>query len=155
MSKSSFRTFIETKVNQKSYLELTQSDKSKVQNIIKDLRPDKKWKLPMKEYLKTNLITTEAKQTLFSLRSREYDIKTNYKKKYEDDMRCRICNEEDSIEDELHTFFKCKILTNGLVVAPTIKLDHIFGTLKQQVQVMELIMEVTIKRNMILQIRSK
>ena len=130
MSKGSYQKLIESKVNQKSFLELNQSNKSKIQNILQNLRPGENWKLPLKEYLKTNLLTTEEKQVLFSLRCREYDVKTNYKNKYEEDMTCRICREEKSEEDELHTFFKCKILTHDIKIDPKSKFDHIFGSHK-------------------------
>ena len=117
------------------------------------MRPGDNWKLPLKEYLKTDLLTTEEKQVLFSLRCREYDVKTNYKNKYEEDMTCRICREEESEEDELHTFFKCKILTHDIKIDPKTQFNHVFGSLKEQVNVMKHIMLVTRKRNIILEIR--
>ena len=153
MSKNAFRAYIERKVNEKSYLELIHSDKAKIQNIIQNLRPNKNWKLPITEYLKTNLLTTEEKKLLFSLRCIEYDFKSNYKTKYQEDMRCRICLEEDSEEDEYHTYFKCKILIDSLKIDSTIKLEYLYGNLEQQVRFIKHIMPVTMKRDTILQIR--
>ena len=69
-------------------------------------------------------------------------------------MNFRICNEEDSEEDETHMYFKCKVLTDGIEIDETIKVEHIFGSLAQQIKVMKYIMLVTRKRNIILQIRS-
>ena len=91
---------------------------------------------------------------LFSLRCREFDLKTNYRKKYENDMKCRICLNEDTIEDEVHTFFQCEVLLHDIQINPDIDIKHLFGNLGQQVRIMKHIMPVITKRNIILNIRS-
>ena len=61
----------------------------------------------MKEYLKTSQISTEDKRLLFSMRCRVNDIKSNYKSKYQNNMKCSLCssNEEESELHLLHLYY--------------------------------------------------
>ena len=104
MSKSQFKTFIEMRINQKFFSELCELSKSKVENVKKTMRIDKHFKIQMQSYLKTNCISTAHKQALFSLRNRTYNLKCNFKTMYQNDMRCRSCLDDESIENEIHVF---------------------------------------------------
>ena len=156
MSKNKYKKYIEVQVNKRSFEELMSSKKSKVSRIVESIDKTKvrEYKLPIQEYLKTNDLSKEMKIVLFSLRSREYDLKVNYKSMYENNMQCRICQKEDSIEDEEHTFFQCESLIDIGDIDRNHKVDHIFGDLKQQLSVMQHIMEVTRKRNIIINLHN-
>ena len=110
LSKSQFKKYIEYQINFKAYSELKKSKKSKVQQILNTIRLDKNYNLEMQPYLKSNVLTTQLKQLLYSLRTRNFDVKTNYRTMHEADMRCRLCLEENSEEDEVHVFEKCSVL---------------------------------------------
>ena len=77
--------------------------KSKVKNLTT---------YKLQDYLKTEKLTTKQKKLLFSLRTRSIDVKNNYKNKYKFNMRCQICEDENSVDSEEH-YLKCtKILEN-------------------------------------------
>ena len=143
-------------MNKKSYDELTTSNKSKVSGIIEsmDKTINRQYKIPLQKYLKTNELSTERKKILFSLRSREYDLKVNYKSMYENNMQCRVCKDKDSIEDEIHTFFQCELLVEKGKLDINHKVEHIFGDLKQQISIMHHITEVTRKRNILINLHN-
>ena len=82
----------------------------------------------MKEYLKTSQISTEDKRLLFSMRCRVNDIKSNYKSKYQNNMKCSLfsSNEEES---ELHLLRCDNIIT---------EYSDIFSDLKKQIRAVKL-----------------
>ena len=47
-------------------------------------------------YLVSNSLTTEEKQTLFKLKTRIIDVKSNFKFLYGQDLTCRFCPEEET-----------------------------------------------------------
>ena len=156
MSKNKYKKYIESQINKKSYNELTSSQKSKVSRIIESMHTtmNVQGKIPIQGYLKTHKLSTEMKKLLFSLRCREYDLKVNYKSMYENNMQCRICEEEDSIEDERHTFFECERLVDRKNLVLNHKVEHIFGELEEQISVMNHIIEITSKRDILIKLHS-
>ena len=88
MSKFTYKRLVMKQIHMKSLFEIQESNKSKVQNILKFIRPDKNFKIRMQPYLKSEVITTCMKQQLFSLRNRSYNLKCNYKSLYDNDMTC-------------------------------------------------------------------
>ena len=86
------------------------------------------------------------KQMLFELRCRNFDVKSNQKSYYGDNMSCRICNDEDSYENEFHTF-KCP----GLIDHPReVNFEHIYGSLEQQTEFITANIGLIRKRKLIL-----
>ena len=151
MSKSTFKRLVNKKINQKSFCELKSSSQSKMQNIIKELKHDKNFKIPMQPYLKSKLLTTIEKQNLFNLRNRSYNLKSNYKTQYDNDMKCRICLLENSYEDEVHTFEMCNELINSANIH--IKHDQIFGNLNRQLTAIKYFSVIILKRDFLLSIQ--
>ena len=92
------------------------------------------------------------KQQLFELRNRSYNLKSYYKSLYGNDMICRICLDDQSVEDEIHTFEVCK----GLIEhnKSDIKFRHIFGPLEQQINAITYFSRIIVKRNLILEIKN-
>ena len=152
MSKRSFKNIVDHKVNSLSFLNLTQSRKSKVEKIILQLSQKKNKKLHMQPYLTTNLLTTFEKQTLFSLRCRNFNVKSNYKTMYNGDMNCRICLDPQSFEDEEHTF-SCKVLTFGLEIEEDVKFSDIYSDLPKQIHTIKYLKKIIKKCNLLLELR--
>ena len=150
MSKSAFKRLVNQKINQQCFRELKCSNKSKMFNIIEGLTHDKHFKIPMQAYLKCPLLTTIEKQNLFNLRNRSYNVKSNYKSQFENNMTCRICLFENSYEDEVHTFEMCTELTS--VENSNIKFADIFGSLSQQVDAIKYFSKIILKRDLFLSI---
>ena len=152
MSKLQFKNYIELNINKKFFSELSESSKSKVENVKKTMIIDKRFKIQMQPYLKSNELSTKQKQALFSLRNRTYNLKCNYRTMYEDDMRCRSCLNDDSIEDEVHVFEECsnreEMQTNN-----NVKFKDIFGTLKQQIIAIKQFFPIMTKRDILLDVQ--
>ena len=81
-----FRKLVNEKISELSVKSLkikNNEEKSKSKNI---------WpSTDMKEYLRSNKLSTEEKQLLFSMRCRVNPLKWNYKSKYANNMSCSIC----------------------------------------------------------------
>ena len=82
----------------------------------------------MKEYLKTSQISTEDERLLFSMRCRVNDIKSNYKSKYQNNMKCSLCSSNEE-ESELHLLRCDNIIT---------EYSDIFSDLKKQIRAVKL-----------------
>ena len=52
---------------------------------------------------------------------------------YEGDMKCRVSQDEESREDEMHTFHECSVLMQHINIDPHITFDHVFGNIQQQI----------------------
>ena len=152
MSKAAFKKLVVRQINRKSFSEMKSSNKSKIQNILKSVQIDKNFKIPMQPYLKSQILTTVEKQHLFSLRNRSYNLKSNYKTLYDNDMSCRICLGENSTEDEVHTFEQCYELIEHNV--SEIKFIQIFGSLEEQIHAIKYFTKIIVKRNLILEIKN-
>ena len=119
-------------------------------SISAGLTHDKHFKISMQSYLKCPLLTTIEKQNLFNLRNRSYNLKSNYKSQFVNDMKCRICLLENSYEDEVHTFEKCTELTSVEDNSSNIKFADIFGSLSQQVDAIKYFSKIILKRDLFL-----
>ena len=145
LSKQQFKQNVNEKVHQFafSYLLSLGQTHSKSHNIINSLKSKK---LETQTYLLTSLLTTSQRQLLFSLRTKSYDVKSNYKKKYEHNMTCRSCNLPGSFEDERH-----------LTQCPTINIDNpnelniedIYSKLDDQVKFIKYFEKIHIKRQLL------
>ena len=107
----------------------------------------------IQDYLVTTHLSKHEKITLFKLRSRSFDFKSNFPTKYED-MKCRICDDENTIENEEHTF-SCPVLLDKLDLDEPINIDDIFSTVPKQMNVMKNIMKVMTRRRILLELRGK
>ena len=68
---------------------------------------------------------------------------------YESAMRCRLCLEEDSEEDEVHVFEKCSVL-HDTSSESDIYIEHVYGTLKQQIAAIKHFLNVIRRRDIYL-----
>ena len=89
----------------------------------------------MKEYLRSNKLSTEEKQLLFSMRCRVNPLKWNYKSKYTNNMSCSICPSDDQ-DSELH-LLKCESIVSEPDIKDqinSIEYSDIFSDLKKQIR---------------------
>ena len=155
MSKNSFKEYIDKKLSDYFYHELLQCNKSKVSKLVNVIERDKNGKIKMQEYLKSNRLSTKAKQALFSLRCRNFPVKTNMKTAFGNNLECRICHEENSIENEEHTFFNCSELVSNADEIVNIQFDDIYGNIHEQVRAMNYFMHIIEKRKIILELAER
>ena len=105
MKKAKFKKVLKEKLNKKApnflYTQRDREDRSKTKNL----------KLfGFQNYLKTTALSTKEKKTLFSLRTRMIDVKTNYRNKYKYNMQCRLCEDKSEEESEKHLLKCSKII---------------------------------------------
>ena len=155
MSKFQFKKYLETRIFQHSYEELFECKKSKLQNILQSIKLGKNKRIIMQNYLKSNILSVDEKQFAFNLRCRNFMVKSNFKTQYEDDMKCRICLEEDSYEDEEHTFFLCSVLLKDHSTDAEIKFEHLYGDLEEQIRAIKYFKQIADKRQLFLEIRNE
>ena len=98
-------------------------------------------------YLSSNSISTEEKQTLFKLRTRMIDVKSNFRTQYGQDLACRFCPEE---ETQSHLLL-CNELIDNLDTS-SIEYEDIFKDLKKQEAVARLYTQILKIRDMKLKI---
>ena len=152
MSKNSYKNYIEKKINIKAYSELSESRKSKIQDMLRYNKLNKHGQLQLQKYLKTGKLSTIEKQTLFSLRSHNLNCKSNFSSAFHEDMSCRTCCDENTIEDEIHSL-ECPSVIDEDEKDNSIKFHHIFGSLDEQIKAVKYYIKVMNKRNLILELQ--
>ena len=65
-------------------------------------------------------------------------------------MTCRLCKDNNSIEDEDHVFIQCERLVDK-DSTQNLNINHIYGTLRQQIEIMRHISAVSLKRKLLLE----
>ena len=125
-TKNAYKLFIKNKVRKaafESYLKLKERSKKKLKNLnYKDFG--------MQPYLNSNKFSTSEKQLLFSLRSKCYPAKMNFKKLNKRDLKCVFkCDEE---ETQNHIFQNCEPILSKLGFTNIPSLDNIYGSLEDQ-----------------------
>ena len=149
MSKCAFKKLVEEKINRKAVEELKKNSTSKTKRLVETMSVDKKGKIIPSKYLKSKELTKKEKETLFKLRTRSYDLKSNFPRKYGNKMQCRICEIEETIEDEQHTF-SCPILLHDIEVDEPLRIDKLYGQLPNQIHLMKNVMKIIMRRKIIL-----
>ena len=88
----------------------------------------------MQEYLKSDLLSCKQQILLFSLRVRTADIKTNYRNKFRDNMKCRYeCGSQ--CDEDLNHLLNCSSLLFSDQLkeeASKVNASDIYGTIEQQ-----------------------
>ena len=101
MTKYSFKKLIKNNLNRIAKDSLLNDQIEERKSKIKNLNSYK-----IQNYLQTSKLSTKQKKLLFGLRTRSIDVKTNYKNKFKFNMKCRICDDDESIDSEKH-YLKC------------------------------------------------
>ena len=90
----------------------------------------------MQEYLCSDKLSTREKQLLFKLRSSVTPNKSNFRKKYENDLSCILCQNPNTVENLQH-LLDCPYLTSQPQLTTelkSIKCEDIFGKLAEQIK---------------------
>ena len=90
----------------------------------------------MQEYLCSDKLSTREKQLLFKLRSSVTPNKSNFRKKYENDLSCILCQNLNTVENLQH-LLDCPYLTSQphlTTELKSIKCEDIFGKLTDQIK---------------------
>ena len=151
MSKKQFKIFVKKKIREAAfkYLMFAKEDKSK----IKDL---KYRKLESQKYLSSKLFSNYEVELLSKLRSRNLDLKSNFKTKFTfnnvTDLKCSL-NGCDEVEDQPH-IMKCKQILDNLdqtYEVSDICYEDIFSKSKKQNRVTKLYVALLDVRSKLLQ----
>ena len=129
MKKYSFKKLVKRKIREASEKYLISLKKSKSMNIY----PSN----DMKFYLKTNLISTEEKQLLYSMRCRMNDLKSNYQNKYKNNQNCSLCKQNVK-ESESHLLQCVEILSELDVNLENMNYSDIYGNLGEQMKAVKI-----------------
>ena len=91
--------------------------------------------LKLQPYLSTKSINNMQKELLYLLRSKCHGSKMSFKKLYRNNLKCVLgCMQN---EDQLHVFTQCQPLLDKLNNSNSSPYNHIFGSLPQQVQLIQ------------------
>ena len=90
MKKCKFRKFVNSQLREvaKDYLMSLKVKHSKLFFLNNDYKLEK--------YLSSDNLSTAEKQTLFKLKTRMVEVKSNFKTKHDDQVTCSFCPEEDT-----------------------------------------------------------
>lgn len=87
------------------------------------------------QYLVTNKITNKQKSLLFNLRCNSVrGVRKNFSNMYFGDLQCRLCYL--TIDCQSHVML-CTVLKEHYTWNPDIKYEFIYGTLEQQIEVIQ------------------
>ena len=146
MKKDSFKKILKAKLCEKArdFLYKLKEGHSKTSNL---------GNFSLQEYLKSENLSTNEKKLLFSLRTRSYDVKSNYKNKFKFNMQCRYCENESEVESEVHLINCSKISEN---IDPDVDLadacyDNIFSEeIEDQVSITKVFNNIQRTRNILM-----
>jgi hypothetical protein len=95
MKKGSFKKLVDEKIQLVSatYLINLKDKRSKSEQL--------KYSTEIQPYLKNDELSIEDKKLMFRLKNRLIDVKINYRKKYKDNLLCRLCNSSEESQPHL------------------------------------------------------
>jgi hypothetical protein len=124
--KYQYKKFINTKVRDaafRSYLKLPETSKKKMRGLeYKEFK--------MQPYMNTSVFSTHEINLLFSLRSKCYPAKMNFKKLHRGDLKCIFKCDED--ESQFHIFQECQPIKTKLGISIYPKLEDIYKSIIHQ-----------------------
>ena len=88
----------------------------------------------------------EDVQLLFSLRTKMVDCKTNFSHQYGDDLTCRTCRNEDTLENEDHLLV-CPALNDE---AQDVSFNDVYGNVDVQYRVTQIFKKIFRKQKIYL-----
>ena len=142
-SQDKFRKIVEKKVNQFAikYLKGLAEKHSKSSKLAAQ-------QFGKKDYFNNRRLSKEDVQLLFQLRTRMLDCKANFPNQYGNILVCRMCKNENTIEDEDH-ILKCKTLNTEEYA---VNFKFVYGTSEEQYEVTKIFKKVMRKRTLMLSI---
>ena len=104
--KEAFKKQVNTKIREASHSSLLEDKKGKLENLSSHYG--------MKEYLSTDKLSLQHKQLLFNLRTRMVMVKCNYRRKYEGNLLCTLCDPQ--AEESQEHLLICPALLEDIVI---------------------------------------
>jgi hypothetical protein len=131
MTKYRFKSFVEKKINHFAfeYLKDKAARHSKSFGVLKEVKLMKKMK--RQSYLRENTFTKSESLLLFELRSRMLDVKSNFSTLYNNNLVCRSCKLENSVENEEH-LLHCDALKSEIEEDHEVNFDFVYKNLEHQ-----------------------
>ena len=131
MSKNKFKSLVSKAINNFAFSNLLSkaSKQTKCQGIIKNIDVEN---ISTQKYLLTEKLLKEEQQLLFVLRCKAFEVKSNFRYKYED-LTCRACRITQTVENESHFCTTCVVFEEereGLLL----QIDDIYGSLNSQIK---------------------
>ena len=146
MSKEKYKTMIEKKINSEAFKYLNELAKSHSKSRL--ISNDKFEKKP---YFSDRRFSKEDVQILFALRTRTTNCKSNFKTQYGNQLKCRICKVDGSIEDEEHILI-CSALTDGNC---DVRFSDVYGNVDEQYHAVKTFKKVLRQREVYLDMIDK
>ena len=97
-------------------------------------------KLEMQSYLKNGRFNQEEIKLLFSLRSKSYPAKINYKKINKGNLKCTFQCKSDETQE--HIFQNCQPILSRISYPVIINLSDIYGSVDDQYSIIKNLTEV-------------
>ena len=99
MKKAEFQNLVKKKIRNlsKEYLITLRNKHSKSEYLLHENS--------IKDYLRSNQLSTDEKKLLFAMKTKTVNVKTNYSNGYSN-MQCRLCKAQGEDECEIH-LMKC------------------------------------------------
>jgi hypothetical protein len=142
-SKPQYKIYIQDKVKIAAfhaYLALKEKSKKKLKSLEYTV-------LKIQPYLISDKISSKQIKLLYSLRSKCYSAKMNFKKMHKGDLKCIFhCNAE---ETQYHIFEHCQPIRLKLNITSGAKLDAIYGTLSEQLEAIQIFEKIDDTMNII------
>ena len=123
MKKTTFKKLVQSKLRETAFAYLLELKRKHSKSANLTASPQ------IQKYLSSCDLTTQEKQVLFSLRTRTFDCKANYKNG-NDTLACNQCG---NLDEQEHLIQCAKDQSD--IDLPDVKYSDIFGTIQQQVKV--------------------
>ena len=134
--KEDYRKFINNKIKAgvfKYYMQLKEKSKKKLNNLTYE-------ELTIQPYLTRDYFSLEEKKLLFSLRSKCYDARLNFRKLNKRNLICRLgCPAEES---QIHIFQSCKPIFEKLGLKEVPSINHIYVTPVEQKNAIKIFIKI-------------
>ena len=144
MKKYKFRKIVYSQLRQvaRDYLMSLKVKHSKLFLLSNDYKLEK--------YLSSEKLSTAEKQTLFKLKTRMVEVKSNFKTKHDEQVTCSFCPEEDTQPHLL----SCKEVTVGIDTS-NVEYDDIFKDINKQEAIAKVYNKILNQRNLKLKIQTR
>ena len=128
LKREKFKTIVKKSVKEQGeiYLSKSRSNHSKSKNLNN--------KFELQDYLVCHQLNIHEKQLLFKFRTQTYECKANYRRLYEPDLSCFVCQNEDTQE---HLTVSCKVSEN--MNMGDVSYEDIFGSVENQIKITKLL----------------
>ena len=146
MSQEKYRNLVKKKVlsHAVDYLHAVASPHSKSENL-------KNKKFQRQEYFSDRRFGKDDVQLLFKLRTKMLDCKANFRNQYNNVLTCRICKEDNSIEDEDH-ILNCSVLNDEEY---DVHFSDVYGSADEQYSAVKVFKKVLRRRQVYLDIAER